>query len=72
MKSLRVVLLLPLLCSCGLSEAYVAADRATYNAIAPEYRAYVEADPALSAEQKARRERTIKAWDARLRAVSGG
>ena len=51
---------------------YVAADRATYEAVAPEYAAYVEADERLDAEQKARRARTVAAWDARVRAAGVG
>ena len=46
--------------------AYVQADRLTYDAVAPEYGAYVEADPGLSDEQKARRRRTLDAWGTRL------
>jgi hypothetical protein len=51
---------------------YVAADRATYQAVAPEYAAYVHADPALDQEGRDRRDRTLASWDARLRAVEGG
>lgn len=46
---------------------YVAADRATYDAVAPEYAAYVEQDAALDDEARARRARTIAAWDLRIR-----
>lgn len=46
--------------------AYVAADRATYDAVAPEYAAYVANDAALSDEQRARRERTVQTWRLRL------
>ena len=49
---------------------YIAADRATYQAVAPEYAAYVHADPALDDEQRERRDRTIATWDARIRAAS--
>jgi hypothetical protein len=49
--------------------AYVAADRATYDAVAPEYAAYVRADPTLDAESRDRRERTLETW--RLRVESG-
>ena len=45
---------------------YVAADRATHDAVAPEYHACVTADPALDDEQKARRRRTIESWRLRL------
>jgi hypothetical protein len=50
----------------ALDRRYVAAERATHDAVAPEYRQYVEQDPALSAEQQARRQRTLEAWAARL------
>ena len=46
---------------------YVAADRATYQAVAPEYAAYVHADESLDAEERARRDRTLETWDARIR-----
>jgi hypothetical protein len=46
--------------------AYVAADRATYEALAPEYAAYVAADPALADEQRARRTRTLETWRMRI------
>jgi hypothetical protein len=38
---------------------FVAAARAFYDAVAPEYAAYVAGDPALDAGQKARREKTL-------------
>jgi hypothetical protein len=46
---------------------YVKADRDTYNAIAPEYIAYVTSDKDLSQEDKDFKLDTIKLWDARLR-----
>lgn len=55
--------------------AFVRAERATFAAVAPEYVGYVRADPALTAEQRARRERTVATWDLsireRERAVAG-
>jgi hypothetical protein len=48
------------------SGAYVAADRATYDAVAPEYAAYVAHDASLSDEQRARRDRTVQTWRLRL------
>lgn len=48
------------------SPDYVKADRATYEAVAPEYSAYVAADPLLDAEQIARRQRTVATWRRRL------
>ena len=72
-----ILLLLPLSQSTGCSAFqlpaadYVAADRATYEAVAPEYGAYVRADGSLDPEQKARRDRTVASWDARIRAAEG-
>jgi hypothetical protein len=71
-----ILLLFPLTQCTGCSALqpptpdYVAADRATYQAIAPEYAAYVHADPALDEEQRERRDRTLASWDARIRAAS--
>lgn len=62
--------LLVLLASCA-SDAYVMADRATFDAVAPEYRAYVQADPALDEATKANRLRTIETWQERLEAAEG-
>lgn len=59
-----VVAVLPL--SGCLTEAYVAADKATYEAIAPEYGRYIEHDVGLTDEQKARRKATLLSWQARL------
>lgn len=61
-----LLLTLVLCCGCSLQGAYVAADKATFEAIVPEYQAYVAADPALDEEQKERRGRTLKAWEARI------
>ena len=53
------------------SPDYVAGDRATYDAVAPEYSAYVHADASLDADEVARRDRTLATWDARIRAAAG-
>jgi len=45
---------------------YTAADRATYDAVAPAYKAYVDADEALDADKKKRRLRTLSTWRLRL------
>lgn len=47
--------------------AFVRSERATFNAIAPEYAAYVAADPALNGDQRDRRMRTLRTWDLSLR-----
>lgn len=70
MRKLSKVALL-LLASCATPDVYVAADRATFKAIATEYRAYVEADPAMSTADKQRRIRTIETWRIRLEKAEG-
>ena len=45
-----------------------AADRATYDAIAPSYTAYVNADPMLSPADRATKLRTLETWLRRLEA----
>lgn len=59
MKRVTIVLCLLALSSCVPPNAAVAA---RYNAIAPEYRAYVEADPSLSEPQKQSRRDLLEAW----------
>jgi hypothetical protein len=46
-----------------------AADRATHDAIAPEYRAYVDADAALTPSQKELRTMTLDSWERRITAA---
>jgi len=50
---------------------YVAADAATYDAVAPEYLEYVDADPKLGPEQKASRRRTVETWRIRNQSAGG-
>lgn len=62
MKRLLCSVLL-LAAGCTLPPAaFVSAERAAHDAIAPEYTAYVQADPALTQEQKDRRLRTVALW----------
>ena len=42
------------------------AEKATFEAIAPEYSAYVQADPNLSAEAKSIRLDTVETWRRRV------
>jgi len=66
MKNKRLVFVaLALLSSCqgGPDPVFVSASRETYNAITPEYLHYVDADAALSTEQKARRHATTDRWN---------
>ena len=63
-RPLALCLLLVLgACAGGPDPLFVGASRMTYDAIAPEYRNYVNADPALSSEQKQRRRDTLDRWN---------
>ena len=53
-------------CAANVPADWVAADRATYNAVAPEHAAYVDADSTLTLEQKQRRHNTLDTWRIRL------
>lgn len=66
-----VLLLFLSMSTACVSKAYVAADRATFEAVAPEYRAYVEQDSVLDGAQKERRFRTLETWLVRLEAAEG-
>lgn len=61
-RLLPLFLLLLAGCCATPDPTFVAASRATIDAVAPEYLGYVQADPALDAEQKARRVATIARW----------
>lgn len=50
------------------SSLYLQADRATYDAVAPEYLDYVAADESLSPEDVNTREATITSWRKRVEA----
>jgi len=45
---------------------YTAADRATYDAVAPAYEAYVDGDDSLDDDEKKTRKRTVVTWRLRL------
>jgi len=49
-----------------IQKDYVAADRATYEALGPKYLEYVRTDPRLDDGGKKRRARTITTWRLRL------
>lgn len=68
---LLAIVLLILAAGCSPSSEYVKADRATFDAIAPEYLRYVENDTTLDSDQKARRKRTVSTWEMRLRQAEG-
>lgn len=60
-----VGLALVLACAgCSTPASYRTADRSRFEVIAPEYNRYVDADTSLSPEQKERRHRLTRAWDA--------
>lgn len=52
---------------CPAGTTYVDADQLTYDAIAPEYVAYVSSDVALTPDQKERRFQTVRSWEGRLK-----
>lgn len=59
------------LAGCGsLNEAYVKADEATYNAVAPGYLRYLASDAALSSgsgkDLRESCEDTVKSWKSRI------
>lgn len=60
---LAICLLLLPSCTAGPDPTFVAASRATHDAVAPEYLRYVDADPALSPEQRTRRHASIDRWN---------
>lgn len=62
MRFLLFFLVLLVGCSFGAE-----ADRATFDAIAPEYLGYVTQDPALTEEQKERRRQTVRSWEAKVK-----
>lgn len=60
-----VALVATFVTGCAPSEPYRRADRMTFDAIAPEYSAYVAGDAGLSPKAKERRFRTLRTWDVR-------
>ena len=71
MKKILTLAALALLTGCegiSVADAYVKADQLPYDAIAPSYRAYVEADEALDAPSKASRMRLLESWKLRIEA----
>jgi hypothetical protein len=66
MRSLATAALFLCATGCALNQEYVKADRLTYEAVAPAYLKYLDADPALDQEQKDRRKRTVETWKLRI------
>jgi len=54
---------------CAPSRASIESSRTFYDAVTPEYRAYVEGDEGLTDEQKARRARLLEARQFELKAL---
>ena len=54
------------------SATYVAADRATFEAVAPEYASYVHNDASLDEDERARRDRTVETWRLRIESAERG
>ena len=67
MKRAGAVLAL-LLAGCAGPQEFVGAQRAYFEAIGPEYKSYVQADPELTEEQKRRRMLTLRTWEISIRA----
>lgn len=71
-RSLLTACAAVLLASCETTpKHYVTAFRATYDAVEPEYRAYIEADTAIDEPTRKRRLNTLKAWKVWLEAAEG-
>lgn len=72
-RRLRMLCLLPLFAFAGCAaltssapESWVRADKATHDAIAPEYVEYVDKDASLDQAGKDRRHRTLQTWQDRI------
>ena len=52
-----------------VSNTYLSADRATYQAVGPEYLNYVRSDSSLSESQKQIRIGTVESWQKRIDAA---
>lgn len=76
-RTVKYLLTVGLLACTGCASipaTYTAADRATYNAIAPEYLEYVNEDgtsveSVLTPAQKELRRLTVESWERRIRAA---
>lgn len=69
MKRLCLVAALGLFSSCegiSVADAYVEADRLTYNAIVPHYQQYLVADEAITDANRQARLRLLKSWKMRI------
>ena len=71
-RFLAVVVVLACAWGCTPQAAYIEADRATFDVIAPAYLGYVQADPALDQDQIDRRQRFVDTWRIRIEKAEGG
>lgn len=69
--SLGIVALCLFASGCALDKEYVKADKATFDAVAPEYLKYVSEDAKLTQDQRDRRYRTVSTWRLRIDKVEG-
>lgn len=72
MRYAIILLLLTCQACASVPELYVDADRATFDAVAPEYTRYIESDADLDDGQKDRRLRTLDTWERRIQAAEEG
>jgi hypothetical protein len=66
-----VLVLLLSLSACTPATAYVEADRATFDAIAPAYLDYLRGDELLDESQVDRRSRLVDTWRIRIEQAEG-
>ncbi len=57
--------------ACSPTATYVAADRLTYEVVAPIFLRYVEGDATLTLDERNRRAALIHSWELRIRKAEG-
>lgn len=57
---------------CTPQAAYIEADRATFEAVAPAFMDYVRGDELLDEDQVDRRQRLVDSWRIRIEQAEGG
>lgn len=63
----RMLLVIALVCAgCGLDKEYVKRDRATFDAVAPLYQAYLRNDSDIDDDDRDSRLDTVLSWEERL------
>jgi hypothetical protein len=67
-KILAFIMIASMTSGCFVSpdKRFVEASKSTFEVVAPEYRAYFNADESLDKEQKQDREDLLRAWKRRL------